>query len=240
VWTDQTVASFDEVEFNRAVRAGRMIGTNGPVIEIATADRDGGARTPSVEAFAPASDAMLSIRVSAAPWVPVDEIRIVVNGRVARTLSAELSHPSDPFGADGIVRFEGEVALSEILPDGDRDAYIVVEAGTALPIAGDLDCNGIPDTGDNDGDGAVDWRDVDRNDDDVVDARDREGLDEAPPCDRDQTVGPLHHPAFAARGEPGYPFAAVTPGGYPAAFTNPLLLDRDGGAYTGPGLPEAP
>jgi hypothetical protein len=184
---------------------------------------------------------MLSIRVSAAPWVPVDEIRIVVNGRVARTLSAELSHPSDPFGADGIVRFEGEVALSEILPDGDRDAYIVVEAGTALPIAGDLDCNGIPDTGDNDGDGTVDWRDVDRNGDDVVDASDAAEIGAQPPCDGDQDVGPLGHPPLPARGEPGYEFLAVTPGGYPASFTNPLLLNRDGGDFRGPGLPtEAP
>ncbi len=239
VWTDQTLASFDEVQFNRAVRAGRMMGTNGPVIEVSTSDRDGGVREPSVVAFEPAPDAVLSIRVSAAPWVPVDEVRILVNGRVARTLEAELSHPSDPLGTDGIVRFEGEVALAEILPDGDRDAYVVVEAGTALPATGDLDCDGIPDTTDNDGDGAIDWRDVDRNDDDVVDASDAATLSEPPPCDRDQTVGPLSHPPLPGRGEPGYEFIAVTPGGYPMSFTNPLLFDRDGGGFTGPGL-EAP
>jgi hypothetical protein len=28
----------------------------------------------------------------------------------------------------------------------------------------------------------------------------------------------------------------VTPEGYPASFTNPLLLDRDGGGFEGPGL----
>lgn len=239
VWTEQTLASFDEAAFNRAVREGRMMGTNGPVIEVTTTDRNGNVVAPSLVPFAPASDAVLSIRVSAAPWVPVEEIRIVVNGRVARTLSAELSHPSDPFGTDGIVRFEGEVALAEILPAGDRDAYIVVEAGAPLPLAGDLDCDGIPDTGDNDENGVVDWRDVDRNGDDVVDERDLEGLREPPPCDRDQDVGPLRH-RVPSRGEPGYEFVAVTPGGYPASFTNPLLLDRDGGGFSGPGLEEAP
>src|SRR5690606_11936114 len=145
----------------------------------------------------------------------------------------------DPFGTDGIVRFEGEVALAEILPAGDRDAYIVVEAGAPLPLAGDLDCDGIPDTGDNDENGVVDWRDVDRNGDDVVDERDLEGLRGPPPCDRDQDVGPLRH-RVPSRGEPGYEFVAVTPGGYPASFTNPLLLDRDGGGFSGPGLEEAP
>ncbi len=236
VWTDQTLASFDEAAFNRDVRAGRMMGTNGPVIEVSTTDRDGGVRTPSVEAFEPASDATLSIRVSAAPWVPVDEIRIVVNGEVARTLSAELSHPSDPFSTDGVLRFEGEVALAEILPDGGLDAYVVVEAGAPLPRAGDLDCDGMPDTGDNDGDGVVDWRDVDRNGDDVVDAADLEEVSEPPPCDGDQDVGPLGHPALPSRGMPGYEFVAVTPRGYPASFTNPLLLNRDGGDFSGPGL----
>jgi hypothetical protein len=242
IWTDQTVASFDEPAFNREVRAGHMIGTNGPVIELSTTDAAGARRVPSVEAFTPASDAMLSIRVTAAPWVPVGEIRIVVNGRVARTLEAELAHPADPFGTDGVLRFEGEVALSEVLPEGDRDAWIGVEAGAPLAMSGDLDCNGIPDTGDNDGNGAVDYRDVDRNGDDVVDAADLDAIG-APPqaCDRDQDVGPLGHPPRPERGDPGYGFFVVTPDGYPMSFTNPLLLDRDGGGFTGPGLPsEAP
>lgn len=241
VWTDQTVADFDEAAFNRAVREGRMIGTNGPIIELATTDAGGRLRTPSLEAFAPAQDAVLSIRVSAAPWVPVEEVRIIVDGEVARIISAELTHPSDPLGKDGILRFEGEVALSEILPAGDRDAWIVVEAGAALPLVGDLNCDGIPDTGDNDGNGVVDWRDVDRNDDGIVDATDLEGIVEPPACDRKADVGPLPRPPSPARGEPGYTFLAVTPEGFPASFTNPLLLDRDGGGFSGPGLPaEAP
>lgn len=242
VWTDQTLASFDEAAFNREVRAGHMTGTNGPIIELSTTDASGMTRVPSVEAFAPANDAVLSIRVSAAPWVPVDEIRILVNGQVARTISAELMHPTDPFGTDGIVRFEGEVALSEVLPDGDRDAWIVVEAGSPLPMMGDLDCNGIPDTGDNDGNGVVDYRDVDRNGDHVVDASDLDEL-AAPPraCDPDQDKGPQGAPPRPGRDDAGYGFSVVTPDGYPFSFTNPLLLDRDGGGFAGPGLPtEAP
>ncbi len=111
-------------------------------------------------------------------------------------------------------------------------------AGAPLPTAGDLNCDGIPDTGDNDGDGAVDWRDVDRNDDDVVDAADLEEVGEAPEaCAPDQDVGPLGETPVPPRDDAGYVFRAVTPAGYPMSFTNPLLLNRDGGAFDGPGLP---
>jgi len=241
VWTDQTVAVFDQSAFNRAVRNGEMIGTNGPVIEISTTDAAGDTRMPSVQPFAPGAAALIHIRVSAAPWVPVEEIRVIANGQVVRTLQAELAHPADPFGVETTLRFEGDIALSEILPPGSTDAWVVVEAGSPLPLAGDLDCDGIVDTGDNDGDGTVDYRDVDRNDDDLVDATDLEELDGPPEtCDRDQEIGPLGHPAPPARGEVGHAFLAVTPGGYPMSFTNPLLFDRDGGGFTGPGLLAAP
>ena len=99
VWTDQTVATFDEAAFNASVRAGAMVGTNGPVIEVSATDASGGVRRPSTEPFVADASATLAIRVSAAPWVVVDEIRIIVNGEVARTLSAELSHPADPLGS---------------------------------------------------------------------------------------------------------------------------------------------
>ncbi|MEZ4338706.1 MAG: CehA/McbA family metallohydrolase [Sandaracinaceae bacterium] len=227
IWTDQTVADFDGAAFDADVRAGHMIGTNGPVIEVSTVDAAGTRRVPSVEAFAPGAGAMLSIRVSAAPWVPVEEVRVIVDGEIVRTLQAELTHPSDPYGTEGLVRFEGEIALAEILPAGSADAWIVVEAGDPLPITGDLDCNGIPDTGDHDGDGDVDWQDVERDD----------PLDSAPEaCDPDQDLGPLGHPPHPGRDDPGYAFLAVTPEGWPFSFTNPLLLDRDGGGFAGPGL----
>ncbi len=227
VWTDQTVADFDAASFNADVRAGHMIGTNGPILEVSTTDRSGAVVTPSVTPLRPAADARLAIRVSAAPWVPVEEVRIIVNGAVVRTLQAELSHPADAFGTEGVVRFDGDVALSEILPPGDGDAWIVVEAGAPLPMAGDLNCDGIPDTGDIDGNGVVDWRDVERD----------EPLEEAPAvCDADQDVGPFGHPPEPGRADAGYPFLAVTPGGYPMSFTNPLLLDRRGDGFDGPGV----
>ena len=99
VWTSSTVAAFDEVGFNARVRQGHMLGTNGPVIEVFTLDAGGQRHGPSVVSFEPAPNADLNIVVSAAPWVWVEEVRIIVNGRVTRTLTPpELLPPNMPFG----------------------------------------------------------------------------------------------------------------------------------------------
>lgn len=214
VWTDATLADFDLATFDADVRAGHMLGTNGPVIEASMVDAAGAVRTPSVEPFSP-GPSRLRVRVSAAPWVPVDEIRILVNGEVVRALAPDVV-PADPFGADDLLRLDTEVDLA--LPAGD--AWVVVEAGAALAENADLDCNGVPDTGDNDGDGKIDWRDV-------------EDLEEDPGLACLDTVGPLLEPPRPPWGSPGFFFERVVPHGYPSAFTNPLLLDGDGDGVFG-------
>ena len=218
VWVDTTVADFDQKKFNQAVREGAMIGTNGPVIEVSTLDEDGGARRPGLSSFAPASNGKLTIKVSAAPWVPVEEVRIVVNGEVVRTIK-ELSRPADPLGTDGLVRLDAEVALADLLP-AKGDAWLVVEAGQALEPNEDFNCDGVPDTGDNNRDGKIDWRDS------------REVS--AAPDGACFAGGPLTEPeAPTDRDSREYIYWTVVYQGYPAAFTNPLIFDRDGGGYKG-------
>jgi len=222
VWTTSTVDDFDEVEFNLAVRDGRMMGTNGPVIQVNTTDADGAVRRPSLTPFIPGPDATLDIRVDAAPWVPVDEVRVVVNGEVVRTLADKLGSPPDPLGTAGTSRLDIQLPLAEVLP-ASGDAWIVVEAGHALEPNLDLDCNGFPDTGDNNRDGIIDWRDVD-------------GLEEEPdePCF--STTGPMAEPpAPTSRTSRNALFQAVVPDGYALAFTNPLMLDRNGDGFAGGG-----
>ena len=219
VFTTTTRADFDVATFNADVRAGHIMGTNGPVIVASI-----GSRTPGLEAFAPGADDVLHIEVSAAPWVPVAEVRVLVNGQ-ANTYTTELLHPADPLGADGLARVTLDLPLSDLLPAGSADTWIVVEAGAALAEQEDLDCNGLPDTGDNNGDGSIDWRDV-------------EELDEDPGVDCFDVVGPLAEPPEPERGSVEWLFQTVTPHGYPMSFANPFLLDRDGdGAWSGPGLP---
>lgn len=235
VWSTETVADFDEVTFDRAMRDGRMIGTNGPVIEARI-----GAATPSTAPFTPAASDELLLRVSAAPWVPITEVRIVVNGQVARTLAAELTQPTDPFGGAPVVRFDSSLALAELGVVPGTDAWIVVEAGEALPPVADLNCDGIPDTGDGDGSGTADWRDVDRNDDDVVDARDIADVVMVPTCGASAVIGPIPRTPRGPREGARYPFAVVTPGGYAYAFTNPFLVDWAGDGFDAPGLGVTP
>ncbi len=239
-----TKADFSPSIFNRAVREGRMTGTNGPVVSISLADNQGLGRGPSLEPFVPGSGP-LTVRVQAAPWVPVDEVRVFVNGALAMRITDGITAPGDPYGTTGLLRLEREIALDDILPRLDEDAWVVVEAGRALPPVADLDCDGVPDTIDNNGDGVVDWTDVDRNDDGRVDDDDLDINGDGTLDDGDTPescaggTGPIAVRDLPLRGEPGHPFVAVTPGGYPLAFTNPLILDLDGDpGFSAPGLPE--
>jgi hypothetical protein len=153
--------------------------------------------------------------------VPVEEVRIIVNGEVVRTLRDEIGPASDPMGTTVTPRIEGlQIPLTELLP-ASGDAWLVVEAGQALAANADLNCDGLPDTGDNNADGTIDWQDV-------------EGLEEAPEEACLGSTGPLAEPPPPTdRTSPEYFFYAAVPGGYPLAFTNPLIFDRDGNGYSG-------
>ena len=217
VTTSTTLADFDLATFDADVRAGHILGTNGPLIDARVVD---GAQSwiPGVEAISPGSSATLELTVSAAPWIPVDEVRILVNGVVVETIG-DLPVPADRFGVEGTLRYTASIPLADLL-DGSGDAWIILEAGRAMEPNEDLDCNGIPDTGDNNGDGTIDWRDV-------------EELTEDPGVNCYTTVGPLTEPPPPDRDSEDWYFATVNPGGYPLAFTNPFILDRDGGGFAG-------
>ena len=198
-----------------------MLGTNGPIIHATVRSSLGGGveHAYGMQPFQPASDAVLVLEVDAAPWVPVQEIRIIVNGRVAKTITG-LSVPADPFGTDGLVRFMGEVALADVLPPSG-DAWLVVEAGDPLLAAADLGGglngapDGIPDTTDNNGDGKIDLADVAAGD----------------------TFGPLRNPDPPKdESDPRYHFAQVVTDSFPFAFTNPFVFDRNGNGVFDPPL----
>lgn len=217
VWTDTTVADFEPAVFNADLRDGRAIGTNGPVIVASLVDGED-AFGPSVDVLTPGAAAVLHLEVTAAPWVPVDEVRIIVNGDPVMSF-ADLPVPADPFGTEGLERMTFDMPLADLLPAAG-DAWIVIEAGHALEPAADLDCDGVPDTGDNNRDGTIDWRDVAE-------------LTEDPAVDCLDTVGPLTDPREPERGTPDAWFRAVTPGGYPLAYTNPFLIDVDSNGFSG-------
>jgi hypothetical protein len=208
VFTDTTPAHFDLGAFDDALRAGHVLGTNGPIIEAHI-----GSQTPSLTPFKPAVGAKLHVTVTAAPWVPVDEVRVIVNGKVAKTITG-LPRVDDPFGTTSIARLDTDVTLTELLPAG-RDGWIVIEAGAALPLVADLDGDGVPDTSDNNGDGKVDKSDVSPG----------------------STTGPLNDPPSPTDPtDPLFPFATVVPGARPQSFTNPLIIDWAGDGFNAPGV----
>jgi hypothetical protein len=228
VYTDTLAGpSFDVGRFNLAIREGRVLGTNGPVIE-ATVDGTSGPTAYGLAPFQPAANAQVHVRVSAAPWVPVQEVRFIVNGAtVKRVPSSELAHPVDPFGEAGLVRYEADVPLSTLV-SGTADAWLVIEAGAELPENADLGGgfatkehpdgapDGVPDTGDNNGDGTIDLADI------------ADG----------ETVGPLATPPLpTAPDDVAFHFSQVIGRGYPFAFTNPFILDRNGNqSFEAPGV----
>jgi len=214
VFADMDLSTFDSDAFNTAVRDGRMVGTNGPVLLVTLEGADGNARQPALDPFQPAPDASLQLEVRAAPWIPIDELRVIVNGDLVRTLPVDVT-PTEPFGSGDLLRYSGAIPLADLLADvpAGRDAWLVVEAGLPLWLAADLDDDGIPETTDNDGDGIVTEADQ---------ASDEDTWFQEPPT--------------PAEDDPRYHMDLIAPGTWPTAFSNPLVLDLDGDGWTAPGL----
>lgn len=154
-------STYEPFGFNALVREGAMVGTNGPFIEVALAPNGSFAATtygPSVRtprAISSVSEAKLRVSVRAAPWIPVEEVRILVNGQLAKSITDGISRPADPFGTDGVERFTGEFTLSE-LGVTSGDVWIIVEAGMRIPATRDSDDDGVIDRADFNGDGVAD------------------------------------------------------------------------------------
>jgi hypothetical protein len=181
------VASFDD-----DIRRGHMEGTNGPVLDVTITDQNGEYR-PGLEPIHVAPDAQLNVTVSCAPWVPVTEVRVIINGAVTR-----LDVSKDPMNIDHFGTQVLKTTRSMPLQDRLRgaDAWLIVEAGLPLPDAPDVDGDGLPD---------------------------------------------LANPNIAGRpdrdDDPRFDYWAIAPGSWPLAFTNPFLIDVDGGGWQAPGLP---
>jgi hypothetical protein len=194
--------TFDEEGFNQAVKEGRGSGGYGIVID-ATLDGQPFGLAPLV----PTAHAELVIEVRAAPWIPVTELRVIVNGKTVNVVPIA--------GSQERVRFRGTIAVGGLLP-AKGDAWLLLEAGLPLPLAADRDDDGIVDTTDNNHDGIVDRRDVEEGE--------ATGPleDPADPTDPD---------------DPRFRVTSVAPGTWPLAFTNPWRLDatRDG-TWEAPGL----
>jgi hypothetical protein len=217
-WIDaggMTVATFDAARLNRAVAAGRSAAGTGILVTLKVGPPLPAERTfVGLGPYHPAPGDELEINVFAAPWVPVEEIRLVTSrSRKVIAQGPLILHVNDPFSNVGTRRYQTFLPIAELV---DRDDFIVVEAGMPLLKTADLDDDGVPDTTDNNGDGVID-------DDDVEEGEDTGPLQ--PPPDPTDTT------------DPRWAITRVIPGAYPQGITSPLLIDLDGDGWEPPGLP---
>jgi hypothetical protein len=149
VWGGHDQGTFDPNSFDADVLAGHVEGTNGPVLDV-TID-DGGTKIyrPDMAPIMVSKSATLKISVAAAPWIPVTEARVFVNGALVHTFDLSSLFPSsDPFGthvSSGSVSLQ----LATLLP-ANGDAWLVVEAGLHQDTPADTDGDGLPDLPDAD------------------------------------------------------------------------------------------
>ena len=119
VHLDPDRPEWDEARWNAAIREGRTFGTNGPLITVFTAN---GGRMGDLVA-APGGGVVVELGVAAAPWVPVEEVRLLASGEVVRRYGAA------DLAADAVVRLRSRVEL--VL---EEDAFITLEAGVPLDV----------------------------------------------------------------------------------------------------------
>jgi hypothetical protein len=100
------IAAFDPAAFVRAVREGRCFGTTGPLLEVTLGEAGIGDRFRGREG-------RLRLRVRAAPWVPVSQARVYVDGRLVHgepvLAGGQIELPLH-FERDGFVTVEVEGA----------------------------------------------------------------------------------------------------------------------------------
>jgi hypothetical protein len=144
-------ATFDRERFDADVRAGHMIGTNGPVLDVTVDDAAGAAHRPDVGAsFTPGPKSKLTIAIAAAPWIPVTDVRVYVNGALATT--RDVSAMFEGHNHFGLLPVRGsvEIPLTDLTLPAGTDAWIVVEAGLEQDLPPDDDDDGLPDLPDGD------------------------------------------------------------------------------------------
>ncbi|HWP66491.1 MAG TPA: CehA/McbA family metallohydrolase, partial [Candidatus Limnocylindria bacterium] len=128
-------AALDVAAFNARVRAGAMVLSTGPYVELTA--RAGKARAGVGEELAAASGKVrLAIRVTSPAWIPVDEVRVLVNGAVVERFDATTKPrvrplPANPESSGKTLRFKATRKLAL-----DADAFVLVEAGVPLPAEG--------------------------------------------------------------------------------------------------------
>ena len=152
---DAFTAAFDD-----DIRQGHLFGTNGPILDVSITNPAGEVSRTGLDPQHPVSvtaASTLNVKVTAAPWIPVTEIRVYVNGRLAaqQDVSADFDRTKiDPFGTRPATTPIRKFPLLPLLADAGLsassvDAWLVVEAGLHLDDKLETDQDGLPILGPN-------------------------------------------------------------------------------------------
>lgn len=118
----EAIAQDKQAPLQAALKAGAAVASTGPLLDVTVNGKGPGTL---------ATGASLTVQVNlyAPAWVPVEEVRLVVNGQVVRTLPASslTQDATDPRKRSGTVTLD--------LPT-TKDAWVVVEAGVPLATRG--------------------------------------------------------------------------------------------------------
>jgi len=109
-----------------ALQSGAAVASTGPFLDVNV----GGAGPGQTAVAGPVASVTLAINLWRTDWLPVDEIRVIVDGVQALTVNPATLAPS---GADPRL-FTGQVQVP--IPSNGKDSWIVVEAGVPLTATG--------------------------------------------------------------------------------------------------------
>jgi hypothetical protein len=109
--------------------SGDVFSTTGPIIDF---NVDGVGMGDSL-IVAPQTPVTISVTVRAAPWIPVGEVRMIVNGVGTFAWNVAGSNPVDPFSTDpaDCLRFSKVFTVPFV-----EDAWVIFEAGIKIPMPG--------------------------------------------------------------------------------------------------------
>jgi hypothetical protein len=121
-------AAIDEDELTANVKAMNLSGTSGPFIRFSVEDDGGADREMGETAVSTGDKVVVKIRVEAAPWIPVEEVRIYRNCDLIDTRAIQSSKVLGK-----VNRFNRAIPLRGI----DADSFITVEASVRIDGHGD-------------------------------------------------------------------------------------------------------
>ncbi len=114
-WVYSPEETFAEDTFLAAFAAGQSFISTGPILDVTVGDN-----VPGATIAASGGQVTVNINIRAAEWIPVEELRIIVDGVVV--------HQESLAAATGVNRFSGSITVD--VPE--YDSFVLVECGASL------------------------------------------------------------------------------------------------------------